>query len=118
MKSLLVLALLAAQPAPQPQFDLLCKDGRGVVHYRVDLSAGEWCWDNCDRTRKIVRAEERRIVFTDLDTPSQKAWNWVDRATGEWSQGLDDRRTGYTSHRGVCALAPFSGFPPRLPNKF
>jgi hypothetical protein len=107
-----LLMLFAATAASTPQqFDLICKGSGDVTHYRVDLAAKKWCWENCASTWPIARVEDERITFKEDDTPSEKVWNWVSRTTGEWFQGMRSATLGEVSSHGTCEPAPFSGFP-------
>ncbi len=106
----LSLALLPAPALAADQFDLICKGDKETVRYRIDLAAGEWCWEKCEATIKIASATSSRITFMDQDTPSLHATAFVDRASGEWWQSY---RNSYSSayNHGFCTPAPFSGFP-------
>jgi hypothetical protein len=108
---MLLLALVAASAHLGQRFDLDCAGDSGeATHYRVDLTARRWCWDECMTTDQIQKVEASRITFKKEDTPSNDVWNWVDRTTGEWFQGMKSAEISVSSH-GTCRAAPFSGFP-------
>jgi hypothetical protein len=112
MKMAFLFTAAAAAAAAHPQrFDLNCREGSTApTHYRVDLGAHRWCWDACKFTSPIAKVEARRITFKSEDTPSNNVWNWVDRTTGEWFQGITSAEVNVSQH-GTCETAPFSGFP-------
>lgn len=110
MKALL-LALAAVASTPD-QFDLICKSSTETIRYRIDVTAGEWCWQQCGATWKVASITPTRITFKDEDTPRSRSFAYVDRVTGEWLQA-----SGRFANRGHCDPAPFSGFP-RPPTRF
>lgn len=127
MRSLLLsLALIATPATAADQFDLVCKgtikesyQGRErpiEVRYRVDLAAGTYCWWQCKTIATIKAVEPGRLVFQLVGPtlPRQtRITETVDRTTGAWIDERDngDPWEGYSSSKGTCEPAPFSGFP-------
>lgn len=105
----LVLALLAISAPSAEQFDLICQSRAETIRYRVDLAAGEWCWETCFATWKIAQVTSTRITFKDQDTPSGTAYAYVDRITGAWRQSSADQYS-LVVNEGTCKPAPFTGF--------
>jgi hypothetical protein len=108
--AIIMTALLAATPAlAADQFDLICKSKSETIRYRVDLSAGEWCWEKCEGAHKIASITSTRVTFKEEDVPSGKSYAYVDRVTGKWWQFHQDRNST-SSNDGFCEPAPFTGF--------
>lgn len=89
--------------------------------YRVDTSAQLWCKDNdqdCKTPEKFKDINAAVITFIDstTDTP-QEYFRYVDsvsRETGKHHVLMASGRGAmlrYESRKGVCEVAPFSGFP-------
>lgn len=125
--SILLLSAGGAFAQTATQFDLNCTgtrqmalDGPVEPHtysFRVDLAAGRWCWNTCERTFEIVEAAPDRIVFgnENVDTARKRSTsrNEVSRRTGEHEQLWIETRPipTYIRTAGHCEAAPFSGFP-------
>lgn len=126
----LSLALLAAGGAnaqTATQFDLVCRGTRQTgleaepvpIEYRirVDLVAGRWCWDVCERTYEFADVGPDRIVFSkdEIDTYRKRSSseNSVSRSTGEHRLIWIESRPfpTYVETKGHCDPAEFSGFP-------
>lgn len=108
----LALSLMPGQATAADQFDLLCVSTKGEkLHYRVDLAAREWCWEECKfGTWRIADVTSSRIVFKDEATARSIVSNVVDRASGTFSRYNRDL-SGTSASSGKCEPAPFSGFP-------
>lgn len=116
----LALALISTPVlAAEQQFDLVCqgRDGRTPEskRYRIDLTRGEYCADDCKRVMKI--AEVTSGLFTLFSTAPTilepvTAYNTVNRVSGEWRwYHRDDRYAGVQDVRGACEPTTFSGMP-------
>ncbi|MBN8263117.1 MAG: hypothetical protein J0M21_00510 [Xanthomonadales bacterium] len=120
-------ASAGAQAQTATKFDLICSGTRqmgleaaAVAHeyrIRVDLDAGRWCWDACERTFEIAEAAPDRIVFAkdEVDTPRQRRTleNAVSRLTGEHRLVSIETRPlpRFMETKGQCEPGSFSGFP-------
>ena len=89
--------------------------------YRVDTSAQLWCIDDeqdCKTPEKLKNLNAAYITFIDAttDTP-QEYFRYVEsvsRETGKHQVLIQSGRDAsliLETRRGVCEVAPFSGFP-------
>lgn len=127
--ALAALSLTAVDAAAQTatQFDLVCSGTRQTTldgpaapldyRLRVDLDAGRWCWDACERTFQIADVAPDRLVLQSerVDTPRKRSTtdNTVSRTTGEHRSIWIETRPmpTYFETKGQCDPAAFSGFP-------
>lgn len=109
-KMVLLLALIATPAAAADQFDLVCKGGKETMHYRIDLTSGEYCADKCERILKVQEATAGMITLSETRSALSAApigYNQINRLTGEWRWFFQ----GGQNITGKCERAPFSGFP-------
>ena len=134
MKSLIIAGWVAALPAAAlaqaQQFDLVCSgvkvtelDGPEQPYdygFRVDVAAGRWCWDTCERTFEIEEVGPDRLVFQlDRENTSRSqrySRNEVSRIDGLHEQIVIEASPGmqFYNVKGSCSPRPFSGFPAAL----
>lgn len=122
-RSVLFLASLAtAAPAlAADQFDLICTSSYhdATFHYRVDLTANQWCVTQ-DQGRRLTDIGSTcptypiASVSSDTILFSSYPIQLAARDSGKWAYGATGSGVEY---RGTCAPAPFSGFP-KLETKF
>lgn len=123
---LAAIAAIATPAAAADQFDLVCtgmnKDtslaSRKPIakHYRVDLTSGRWCQDNCSATEPIASVAQDKIIFR--SQAKQYARDTliieeVNRVNGEWTDVIFGAppNGNYWNTSGKCEPAQFSGFP-------
>lgn len=118
--------LLGAQ-APRQQFDLVCEGTRQMQldgplqpitqRIRVDLSAGQYCFDACERVMHIAQVTASQIVLSERSTETARqrssARAEINRVTGEYRNYLIESRPipTFMETRGTCTPQAFSGFP-------
>lgn len=114
MRALVLVAGLIATPAmAADQFDLACNYGKTPIRYRVDLSRGEACEQDCKKVWKLgaVTAGEIRLLDTSLNAPEESPQTIiVNRQTGALVHWIGGGRNPLTE-TAQCEIAPFSGFP-------
>lgn len=86
------------------------------MHYRVDLSKGEYCFGKCEQTLKISEITSGTItIFDKQPSPPENArsYNRINRSTGEWEWYSFYPKYDRTPEiiKGVCKPMQFSGFP-------
>ncbi|HEY9581108.1 MAG TPA: hypothetical protein VIR65_14740 [Rhizorhapis sp.] len=113
---LLVFFTAIASPAlAADQFDLVCTSTEGSAdRYRIDLTKGEACSGNCDRIWKMGEATTGELKVINKQPAfrgDMEESMFVDRQTGQYRyyNYIDGLRPH--SRKGVCQVAPFSGFP-------
>lgn len=117
---------LATLMAWSPQFDLVCSGSTRTDggeprpterRIRVDLDAGRWCQEECDRTWPIADAAQDVLVFDQEgqgDSAARRvALHRVSRVTGAWYSSVSTRAPirMLVVTEGTCEPAAFSGFP-------
>lgn len=112
----IILAAIAAIASPATaadQFDLVCagkNSGKPIEkHYRVDLSAKQWCQDKCTAVEAISDVQPAKIVFRSKPKAFERddlIVEEVDRTTGAWRDWI----MPWWVSNGTCEVAPFSGF--------
>jgi hypothetical protein len=117
-------ALLAGEAQAADQFDLVCKGEQKissvprseqiVQRYRVDLTSGIWCEDECTDVRHIQDLTPTRIIFEEHGELLREgsALHIVDRTTGDWYRNIGGDGV-YLIVKGQCQPAPFSGINPK-----
>lgn len=111
---ILVAAVIAAPAAAADQFDLICKAKKTEVRYRVDLSRGEWCSEDCRRVLPVANVTTGELTLEDVrptrrDDPTSLIR--INRSTGQWHTFFAIGSLMPSGHDGLCEPAPFSGFP-------
>jgi hypothetical protein len=126
MRSHLLPALVAALAIPvaaraADQFDLVCRgqlvDEGGASNaeqrYRIDLASRRWCDHRCAETRPIVSVTKDKIVLRSGGTRgtlgSVNSEEYIDRKNNRVYDFEAGPHFGST-FKGVCVVAPFSGF--------
>jgi hypothetical protein len=128
MKALVVLLLVAA--SPPKQFNLECAgtveilglSGVTASSYtrtiRIDLTANQWCADECSKVDQIASVEPNRLLLRDIKQDTARNY-WaeseaVDRTTAEHSSMARNDPMGPAPRsafsKGKCILKPFTGF--------
>lgn len=108
----------AASAEPAQQFDLVCtKQGSGAGRtnirlYRIDLAAMRYCMDDCKVAHPIQAATADRITISESDPADRVSQDShvIYRGTGQYAQTFQ-MRGSFTSTKGHCEPAPFSGLP-------
>lgn len=122
-----LMLMAAAGPAVAQQFDLRCQgtrqwglDADPTPHsfsISVDLDAGRWCWNDCERTYGVADVGPDRITFVDEEERGLRKESrtevYVERTTGAFRQIWIEVRPfpTYLEVQATCDPAPFSGFP-------
>jgi hypothetical protein len=122
MRAALFLGLVAMSTSAMAadQFDLVCTAKKTMVRYRVDLTRGEWCFDQCKLVQKLAEVTAGEIVLIrdkPLSPRDSETENRISRSDGSWYWYNYSPRTSVVPNvtKGVCEPAAFSGFPT---NKF
>lgn len=115
MRALLIVAagvvLMGAGPVGD-QFDLLCGEAKGPkdsFHFRLNLTAMEWCAGTCEVVNPIVAMTSGKITLLDRKKPLTGAPEnlmEINRLTGKFHQIMDNYR--YT-RADDCRVLPYSG---------
>lgn len=118
---LATLAALFASSAAQAadQFDLLCigqeqfYPGMKPIaishHYRIDLAAKRWCWEQCTSANNIQSITPDRITFYDNSPTRPMLQAYVSRTDGKYYRYGFGR--SFTHDEGTCEPVPFTGLP-------
>lgn len=113
---ILAIGLVAAVPASAAdQFDLVCTSKKTVTRYRVDLAKMEWCHEDCRGVVKIAEVTSSVLTLLDNQPKFENDGSHsiiINRQTGDWLNSISEPRSSYfSSVKGTCTVAPFSGFP-------
>lgn len=115
MRWIVALAMVVATPAAAAdQFDLVCTGDDEPWHYRIDLTKGEWCADDCKTTFALASVTSATLTIKEQQPKfrgDDRIVNSVNRVTGEWYFYRDLPKIGFSKVvKGECKPAPFSGF--------
>lgn len=111
----LALSLIATPAIAAEQFDLVCTGDKDTMRYRIDLAAGEYCFNDCGRVMKIAEVTSGMLTLhRDKPTLTEPATAYatINRSTGEWRwYSYDPRYSHIMDIQGKCEMAPYSGMP-------
>ena len=116
MRTTILAAIMLALPgaaAEQDRFDLICTAKKETVRYRIDLTAGEWCADQCTSVNKIAEVTSGMITLYEekaVTANGPYSYGRINRLTGEWKRASwTPSYNSFFSSTGSCTPASFSG---------